>query len=99
MNNTAFAWITLGIGLTVSLVLLAFTAENSNMALHIPLLTILLMSEFCFIVNTAAAVSCARNLISQGFDKIQLFLLLGNLLLAVYLLFSGMKVWQGMSSQ
>lgn len=99
MKNAAFPWITLGTGLTISLVLLAFATENSRIAVQIPLLTILLMSEFCFVVNGIAAGMCAHQLVTQGFNKIQLFLLLANLAFVVYLLFAGLQVWRGITSQ
>lgn len=86
-------------GLTASLVLLGYVTGNSDSPLQIPLLTALLMSEFCFLVSSIAAGVCVRTLVSQGFNKIHLFLFLGNLVLAVNLLFTGLKIWAGLGGE
>jgi len=89
----SFPLLALGVGLMISLVIAGFAPEKSGGVRQLPLLTALLMSEFGFLLNAIAAGVCVRNLSMQGFNKSNLFLLLGNLVLAINLLLTGLKLW------
>ncbi len=91
-------WIALFIGLFFSLVLVWNASENSSSQYQLPLLTLLLMSEFGSLINLIAAGIGVRHLITQGFNKLDLLFLVSNLILAVNLLLQGLKLWQGLNS-
>jgi hypothetical protein len=92
-----FLWFALGTGLAFSLILTWDASENSSSNYQLPLLTILLMSEFGCLVNAIAAGIGIRNLSTQGFNKLGIFILLGNLILTVSLFLAGLKLWQRIS--
>ncbi len=91
-------WIALFIGLFFSLVLVWNASENSSSQYQLPLLTLLLMCEFGSLINLISAGIGVRHLITQGFNKLDLLFLVGNLILAVNLLLQGLKLWQGLNS-
>ena len=91
-------WIALIIGLFFSLVLVWNASDNSSSQYQLPLLTLLLMCEFGSLINLISAGIGVRHLIRQGFNKLDLLFLIGNLMLAMNLLLQGLKLWQGLNS-
>lgn len=83
----------LGLGLLLGLILMQFGLPGPEGEYRLPLLTLLLMSEFGFIITAVAAGLSARNLIRQGTQLQTLLLLIGNLLLALGFLWLGLTLW------
>lgn len=94
----SFPWIALAVGLIFSLVLL-WNASASPAGNHpLPLLTALLMSEFGCLLTAIAVVFSVRNLSLRGIHTADSLLLLANLVLAVNLLLSGLRLWSGLTA-
>jgi hypothetical protein len=86
-------WLTLGIGLLLSLLLLQFGPLNTNSGYVLPLLTALLMSEFGFIITAIGAGISVSDMLKPGIKWRPITLLIGNLLLAMYFMNRGFVLW------
>lgn len=94
----SFPWIAFGLGLLISVALLSYTHESGD-ARTLPLLAVLLMTEFGLLVTAIAAVMGVRDLVRRGIRQPVVFLLIaGNLLLAAYFLRTGIALWPGPAS-
>jgi hypothetical protein len=90
-----FAWLALGIGLLSAMVLLGSGATRSDGEYALPLLTLLIVSEFAFIVTAIGAVTGVRTLIGQRFQPGVLFAVAGCSALAVGFLWLIIRIWPG----
>lgn len=86
-------WLTLGIGLLLSLLLLRFSPLSTSSGFVLPLLTALLMSEFGFIMTAIGAGISVSDVLKSGIKWRPLALLIGNLLLALNFMKSGFVLW------
>jgi hypothetical protein len=85
--------IALGIGLVLTTVIVAGSRTDQNGATMLPLLALLLASEFAFVVTAVGAFICSRLLWRFGFTA-------GNFsigaccgLLATHFMIRGMELW------
>ena len=86
-------WLTLGIGLFLSLLLLRFSPLSTSSGFVLPMLTALLMSEFGFIITAIGAGVSVSDLLKQGVNLRPAALLIGNLLLALHFMNHGFSLW------
>ena len=93
----SYPWLALGIGLLVAMILLRFGALDPAAEQALPLLTLLILSEFGFLVTLIAGGLCVRDLLAAGVRIPLLVLLTGNLLLAAGFLWLGLELWPGMA--
>lgn len=92
-----YPWLALGLGLSLGLILFRFGALNPEGENSLPLLTLLLVAEFGFLVTCVAAGIGVRDLIRQGARLATIIVLCGNLVLAVGFLRVGLALWPGTS--
>jgi hypothetical protein len=90
-----FPWIALGIGLLIVLVLLQAGATGSGNGYGLPLLTLLILSEFGGIVAAIGAFLGIRGLRRRGLSWPLLLATLGCLSIVVALLVLGIRLWPG----
>ena len=88
-----YPWLALGLGLLLGLILFRFGALNPEDEHSLPLLTLLLVAEFGFLVTAVAAGIGVRDLIRQGAQLAGITLLCGNLALAAGFLWVGIALW------
>ena len=96
MNADKFPWLSLGLGLTLMLVLMASGALQSVGQQRLPLLTLLIINEFGFFVTLFGAVQAVRQLMRDGVGLKRITLALGCGGLAAAFLWLGLALWQGM---
>ena len=94
----SFPRLALGIGLVIALVLIATGATNRTGELALPLLTLLILCEFGFIVTAIGAFIALRQITAQGFDPRAGTFGLGCAILAVAFLVLGILWWPGGAS-
>lgn len=88
-----YPWLALGLGIILGLLLLFFGNTAAPEERKLPLLTLLLMSEFGFLLTAVAAGMCAHNIWKQGFGMQTLLLFAGNLMLAANFAWMGLALW------
>jgi len=86
-------WLTLGIGLLFSLMLIRFSPLGTSSGFMLPMLTALLMSELGFIITSIGTGLSVRDVLKQGVKLRPAALLIGNLLLALNFLNHGLSLW------
>jgi hypothetical protein len=92
MSKFPFPWVALGVGLLLTLLLLAGGEKPL-----LPLLTKLIAAEFGFVLNVIGAVMGARELSRSGLRYGLLVASIGCALLAVGLALLGIHLWTGMT--
>jgi hypothetical protein len=95
MKIISFPWLAMGIGLVVALVLNIVGATKPAEEHLLPLLTMLLMSEFGFFVSVAGAISGMRAWLKQRNNYTLLFVAISCAVLAIGLLLIGIVLWKG----
>ena len=93
--NKSYPWITLGCGLSFSLILLKFGPENAD-GPRLPLLTALLMSEVGLVITIIGGAICIKEIRQKNAYQKNTLLLLGNLLLAIFFFWLGLELWPGL---
>lgn len=96
MSKFPFPWLALGIGLLVSLLLIAGGVQTPERDPMLPLLTQLILAEFGFILTAIGAVQGVRALQRNGMAFGMLIATGGCALLAVGLALLGISLWPGM---
>lgn len=96
MNADKFPWLALGMGLTLMLILVAAGALQSDQETLLPLLTLLIMNEFGFVVTLIGTVQSVRRLLRSGIQLQTLVISLGCGALALAFLLLGVSLWPGM---
>ncbi len=86
-------WLTLGIGLFFSLVLLSFSPLSAGSGFNLPMLTALLMSELGFFITAIGTGISVRDVLKQGIKLRPAALLIGNLLLTLNFINHGLSLW------
>lgn len=89
----SYPWFALGLGLLFGLLLVRFGAMNPGAEHSLPLLTLLLGSEFSGLLTAIAAGICVNKILQHGFDSLTAILFSGNLLLAAGFLWLGLRLW------
>jgi hypothetical protein len=81
----SYPWLALGLGLLLALVVLRFGILAPEGEQSLPLLTLLLMSEFGFVATAIAAAMSVRDISRQG----------ARLPSIALLAWMGIKLWPG----
>ena len=90
-----FAWVALGVGLLVALVLVQTGALEPETERSLPLLTQLIVTEFGFFLTAIGAGTAVRGMLRGGFQPALLIAVAGCVLLAAGFLWLGLKLWPG----
>jgi hypothetical protein len=90
----SFPWLAAGLGLLLAMVLLQTGVLGPAEARSLPLLTMLFISEFGFLVTAAGSIVAGRTLMQQGRSWTQLLLSLACGALAVAFFTLGIMLWQ-----
>ena len=91
----SFPWLALGLGLTIAVIMMVSGAVDPATKPALPLLTLLIMSEFAFFVTAIGAVQAVRAGLAQGFGPGSLMVTAGCVLLAGGFLWLGISLWPG----
>jgi hypothetical protein len=95
ITKEAYPRLALTLGLVIALVLLATGGADLSSAPAIPLLTVLILCEFGFILTAIGAFTAVRRLIAGGFAARALSEALGCIVLAVAFAALGLARWPG----
>lgn len=90
----SFPWLAAGLGLLLALVLLQSGVLGPAEARKLPLLTLLFISEFGFLVTAAGSIVAGKTLLQQGRTWSQLLLTLACSALAIAMFSLGIMLWQ-----
>jgi hypothetical protein len=88
-----WAWIALGIGLLLALLLIGTGALPNSGARRLPLLTQLIVAEFGFFLTAIGAGAAVRSIMARGFSPALAAATLGCALLAAGFLWLGLQLW------
>jgi formate hydrogenlyase subunit 4 len=94
-----FPWISAGLGLTLTLVLISSGVFKDPAERGLPLLTTLFITEFGFLVTAAGAFISGRSFLETERSRMHIFLTVvcGALALAFFIL--GLLLWQETAAQ
>jgi len=95
MNKTNFPFIALAIGLFLMGVLYKTGATDPDTELVLPLLTVLIISEFGFLVMAAAVFLGLKTMLKNGFDLALSVVTLLCGMLGVEFMITGLEHWPG----
>ncbi|MGD2112392.1 MAG: hypothetical protein PVI50_03320 [Gammaproteobacteria bacterium] len=95
MANLPFPWLALGLGLLVALGLTGSGALGPAEAYRLPVLTLLIVSEFGFFLTAIGAGIGINRLLAQGMQPGLLLSVIGCGLLAAGFLYVGIRLWPG----
>ena len=95
MNKGNFPFIALALGLALMGVLYKTGATDPGTELLLPLLTVLIISEFGFIVMAVAVFLGGQTLVKNGFDIVLAVVTLLCGMLGVEFLLVGLEHWPG----
>lgn len=90
----SFPWLAAGLGLLLAMVLLQSGVLGAAEARKLPLLTLLFISEFGFLVTAAGSIVAGRSLLQQSRNWTQLSLTLACGALAIAFFSLGIMLWQ-----
>lgn len=93
----SFPWFAAGTGLLLAMVLIQSGVLGDASERSLPLLTLLIISEFGFFVTAAGTVMAGRNLQQQGRSLSGLLLTLACGALAIAFFALGILLWQSTS--
>ncbi len=91
----SFPWLAAGIGLLLAMVLIQTGVLGEAEERSLPLLTMLFISEFGFLVTAAGSFLAGRALQGQARSWSNLFLTLACGALAIAFFILGIRLWQG----
>jgi hypothetical protein len=95
MNNLPFPWLALGMGLLVAFGLLGSGALGPSESWKLPMLTLLVVTEFGFFVTAIGAGVGINTLLANGRQTGLLLATIACSLLACALLLLGIRLWPG----
>lgn len=95
MNKTNFPFIAFGLGLFLMAVLIKTGAADPDAELVLPLLTVLIISEFGFIVMAVAVFLGVQTLVKNGFEIVLTIATLLCGMLGVEFMVIGLEHWPG----
>jgi hypothetical protein len=90
----SFPWFSAGLGLLLAMLLLQSGILGEASERSLPLLTLLFISEFGFLVTAAGSVVAGKTLKSQGMSWTNLLLTLACGVLAITFFTLGIMLWQ-----
>ena len=95
MKTEAFTWIALSLGLTIALVAVPASMPVADRSTALPLLTLLFLNEFGFIVTAIGAALGIRRLRASGLRFALLAAATGCVVLAILFIWLGLSLWFG----
>lgn len=93
MNKLHFPYIALGLGLFLFVVTMMGNVADENGSRAIPLLTMLVISEFAFIVTGIGAFIGVRQIQSTGLKPVFTIVTILCILLAIRFMLLGIELW------
>ena len=93
----SFPWLALGLGLVIAAVLGLGGAVDPAAGPVLPLLLLLLLNEFGFVLTAIGAGLALRDASRTGFSPTLLMLIAGCAVLAAGFLWLGLRLWPGLS--
>ncbi|MGD8914611.1 MAG: hypothetical protein PVI97_17940 [Candidatus Thiodiazotropha sp.] len=93
MNKNNFPFVALGIGLFMMLFVMKGSETSDDGITAIPLLTLLVVSEFAFFVTAVGAYFGARHIQADGMKPLNTASTLICMLLSVGFLWLGIALW------
>ena len=93
MKKTHFPFIALGLGLVLLLAVITGSRQSAQGDTAMPLLTLLLMSEFAFFVTAIGAYMGFKKLKADGFNVSYAIATGLCVLLAIRFIFYGFELW------
>ena len=90
----SFPWLAAGLGLLFAMVLLQTGVLGPAESRSLPLLTMLFISEFGFLVTAAGSFVAGKTLLQQGRNWTQLLLTLACGALSIAFFSLGIMLWQ-----
>ncbi len=91
----SYPWLALGLGLIIAVILVVSGAVDPASQPALPLLTLLIMTEFGFFVTAIGAVQAIRAGLAQGFGLALLTVIAGCSLLSIGFMWLGISLWPG----
>ena len=88
-----FGWVAPGVGLVLALVLAAAGALSPAGDRSLPLLTLLIVTEFGFFLTAIGAGAAARSIMTSGYSASMAGALAAGVLLAGGFLWLGLRLW------
>lgn len=95
MNKSNFPFIALALGLFLMGILLKTGAANPDAEPVLPLLTVLIISEFGFIIMLIAVILGVQTLVKNGFEIVLAVVTLVCGMLGVEFMVIGIEHWPG----
>ena len=93
MKTSNFPYIALGLGIILLLVVITGSKTSNEGAATIPLLTLLVISEFAFIVTAIGVYIGTRHILSTGIKAVYITVTIICAILSVRFLFLGIELW------
>ncbi len=93
MKKENFPFIALGMGLLLILVVLQGSAVRDDGSTLVPLLTLLVVSEFAFFVNAIGAYIGIKHTLANGLRPLYGIVTLVCILLALFFAWTGISMW------
>lgn len=93
MKTFNFPYIALGLGIVLMLVVMKGSELNSEGATTIPLLTLLVVTEFAFILTAIGVYIGTRHMLSTGIKTVYMTVTIICAILSVRFLFYGIGLW------
>lgn len=95
MSNLPFPWLALGLGLLVAAGLAMSGAFSPGGSYKLPLLTMLIVSEFGFFVTAIGAGVGINSLLQKGMNPVMTGVIAADGLMAAMFLYLGIQLWPG----
>jgi hypothetical protein len=93
MKTIHFPYIAAGLGLCLLFIVTNGSQTGTDGATLLPLLTLLVVSEFCFIVNAIACYIGIKHILASNFQARYVITTITCLLLAIRFLIIGLTLW------
>lgn len=93
MNRKQFPFFALGVGLLILLVVMKGSETQADGTTLMPLLTLLIVSEFAFFVTAIGAYLGIRRVQGEGMKPLNAVITLFCMLLSVGFLWLGVTLW------
>jgi len=93
MKTVNFPYLALPFGLVFMLAIMIGSETGSNGVTRIPLLTLLVMNEFAFIITAAGGYIGMKHMLSVGVRPVYATITIGCILLVIRFLLLGIALW------
>ncbi len=98
MDKLSFPWLALGLGLMVAVGLAGAGAFSTDGRYQLPLLTMLIVTEFGFFLTAIGAGVGINMHLKDGTGPALKAVIIANAVLAAGFLYVAMKLWPGMAA-